>query len=116
MRLHELEGEQALEVLADLLDPAAEIFQDEEIVAALRGDGSRLEKIKVVLKKKPKAVIKLMAILDGEDPETYKVNVFTLPVKIIQLLNDPLLADLFTSQGQPTGNASSGSVKVNTEA
>lgn len=116
MRLSELEGEKALEVLADLLDPAAEIFQDEDVAKALRGDGSRLEKIKVVLKKQPKAVIKLMAILDGEDPETYKVNVLTLPVKLVQLLNDPMLVDLFQSQGQPTGNASSGSAQENTGA
>lgn len=116
MTLKELEGEKALEVLADLLDPAAEIFQDPDVVTAFRGEGSSIEKIKVVLKKKPKAVIKLMAILDGEDPETYKVNVLTLPVKLVRLLNEPMVADLFTSQGQPVGNASSGSAQENTGA
>lgn len=116
MKLAELEGEKALTVLADLLEPAAEIFQDPEIVEAIRGDAPRLEKIQIVLRNKPKAIIKMLAILDEQDPESYKVNILTLPVKILNLLNDPIFADLFQSQGQPAGDASSGSVQVNTGA
>ena len=114
--LRDIEGEKALLLLADLLDPASEIFTDPDVVAAIRGSSQKIKWAQAMLRKQPKAVIKIMAMLDGEDPETYKVNTLTLPVKIINMLNDPELALLFQSQGQPTGNASSGSAQENTGA
>ena len=51
--------------------------------------------------------------MDGVPVEEYKCNVFTLPVRILELLNDPALVQLFTYQGQ-TGDAnSSGSASEN---
>ena len=56
-----------------------------------------------------------MATMDGVPVEEYKCNVFTLPVKILELLNDSELIRLFTYQGQ-TGDAnSSGSASENIE-
>ena len=56
-----------------------------------------------------------MAAMDGVPVEEYKCNVFTLPVKILELLNDPDLVQLFTYQGQTGDAKSSGSVSENTE-
>lgn len=59
--------------------------------------------------------MQIMATMDGVPVEEYKCNVFTLPVKILELLNDPDIVQLFTYQGQ-TGDAnSSGSASENTE-
>ena len=113
----DIEGEAALALLADLLEPAQVIFSDDEIVQTIKKENSKIKWVQAMLRKQPKAVIKMMAILDGEDPETFKVNVFTLPAKILELLNDPDVSNLFTSQGQPKKeSASSGSAQENTEA
>ena len=45
-----------------------------------------------------------------------EVNFFTLPVKILEILNDPELVKLFGLQGQTGGAISSGSVSENIEA
>ena len=42
MKLSEIKGERALEVLADLIEPVAEILGDKEIVAVLQS-GKRVQ-------------------------------------------------------------------------
>lgn len=116
MSWKDYEGEKALEVMADLLEPAQEIFTDPEVVSVIRATDEKLKWVATILKKQPKAVIRMMAILDGENPEEYKVNVLTLPIKILSLFNDPEITSLFQSQGQTKENASSGSAAENTEA
>ena len=59
--------------------------------------------------------MQIMATIDGVPVDEYKCNVFTLPVKILELLNDPALVQLFTYQGQTGDAKSSGSVSENTE-
>ena len=76
---------------------------------------NRFKAIGLAIKKHKKAVMQILAIMDGVPVDEYKCNVFTLPVKILELLNDPALVQLFTYQGQ-TGDAnSSGSASENTE-
>ena len=113
MKLSEYQGEAALDVLADLIEPAGEIMSDKEIGEAFKKN--RFKAIGIAIKKHKKAVIQIMATMDGVPVDEYKCNVFTLPVKILELLNDPDLIQLFTYQGQ-TGDANaSGSVSENTE-
>lgn len=117
MRLSEIQGEKAITTLADLLDPIETIFADMKVVAAFRDEKtSKMKKAKVMLKEHPKEVIEIMAIMDGETPETYNVNLLTLPKKLVELLNEPELASLFQSRGQMTEDASSGSAQGNIEA
>ena len=59
--------------------------------------------------------MQILATMDGVPVDEYKCNVFSLPVKILELLNDPEMIQLFQYQGQ-TGDAnSSGSASENTE-
>lgn len=95
MRLSEFKDEQALEVLADLIEPAAEIMTDKEVSAAY--DSNNLpHAISVAIKNHKESVIKILATLDGVPVEEYHVNLFTLPVKVLELLNDDDLKQLFT--------------------
>ena len=88
-------------------------MSDKEIGDAFKEN--RFKAIGIAIRNHKKAVIQIMAAMDGVPVEEYKCNVFTLPVKILELLNDPALVQLFTYQGQ-TGDAnSSGSVSENTE-
>ena len=100
MKLSEIKGEAAIDVLVDILDPASEIIGDKEIELAVRNNATRMQIVKIALKNHKKAVIAILAALDGKKPEEYEVSVLTLPVKLLEVLNDPELVNLFSSQGQ----------------
>lgn len=111
MNVSEIRGEEALDVLVDIIDPASIIISDPEIEQAYRSE-RKLEVVKLAIKKHKSEVIHIMAVLDGEDPSTYRPGVFTLPKKLLEILNDPELSELFTLQDSVT---SSGSATENTE-
>lgn len=115
MKLSDYKGEDALDLLADIIEPASGIFGDTEFRDAVRGDASRTSIVKMVLKKHKKEILEIMAVIDGEDPETYKPNVLTLPVKLIDIMNDEEFMRLFQLQGQMEENESSGSAMESTE-
>ena len=98
MKLSEIKGERALEVLADLIEPVAEILGDKEIGAVLQSGKAPAKAIKLALKNHKKAVLAMMAAIDGEDPETYQPSLFVLPKRLLDLLNDPEVQRLFSSQ------------------
>lgn len=113
MKLSEYQGEAALDLLADLIEPAGEIMSDKEIGDVYKEN--RFKAIGLAIKNHKKAVMQILATMDGVPVDEYKCNVFTLPVKILELLNDPDIVQLFTYQGQ-TGDAnSSGSASANIE-
>lgn len=108
MRLSEIEGDRALDVLADILEPASEIFGDGSVTEAFR-NGDWIHGAKNAIKNHKRAVIEILAVIDGEDPNTYKVNVLTLPTKLVELLNEPMVVQLFSSPSpteSPVGNTS----------
>lgn len=113
MKLSEIHGEQALSVMADLIDPLVQIFKDDEVQKAAKGK-LYTDFAKSILKRKPKEVIKVMAILDLQNPETYEVNLATLPTKIMEIVNDKELHSLFSSAAQMAVKSASGSASENT--
>ena len=113
MKLSEYQGEAALDILADLIEPVGEIMSDKQIGDVFKEN--RFKAIGIAIKNHKKAVMQIMATMDGVSVDEYKCNVFTLPVKILELLNDTALVQLFTYQGQ-TGDANaSGSASENIE-
>ena len=115
-RLSEFRGEEALDVLADLIEPASQFMGDKEVVLLLRDRKTILSGATMILKKYPKAILRIMARLEEADPETYNPSLVQLPKMLVELFNDPELIDLFTSQGQIEAQTNSGSATVNTEA
>lgn len=120
-KLSEIQNEEALDVLADLLDPIAEISKDKEIRKPSVDDAgnpipkTRLEIAQIAIKRHKKAVLKILATLDGEPLETYSVNLVQIPLKVYELLNDEDMMDFFKSQGLNLSDAFSGSATENTE-
>lgn len=119
MKLSEYRGDDALEVLAELIEPAVEILADADIAAAWRDKNpnktrgqKQLKAVSIAIKKHKEAVIAILAALDHETPDEYreKINVVTLPKKLLEVLNDKDLRNFFTSQeqtkGEPSGSAS----------
>ena len=115
MKLTEYQNEDAIDLLADLIDPVTEIIADPEI-QRLWYKSTKIKLIQYALKSYKKQVLEILARIDGVPVEEYKCNVFTLPVKILQLLNDEELISFFDSQGLKIGNEYSGSVTESTEA
>ena len=113
MKLSEYRGEEALNVLADLIEPAGEIMSDKEIGEVFKQN--RFKAIGLAIKNHKKAVMQILATMDGVPVDDYKCNVFSLPVKILEILNDPEMIQLFQYQGQTGDAKSSGSASVNTE-
>lgn len=113
-RLSEIKGEAALDVLADIIEPASEIMADKEVAKAAQGD-ERAKAVAMALKNHKKAVITVMAILEGEDPDTYEPPLLKLPAMLLQLFNDPELIEVFYWQGQTQEENASGSATPNTK-
>lgn len=116
MKLSEYQNEDALDILADIIEPAAEIFADKEVSSLLAVDGSRLKAVRVAIKNHKRAIIEILAALDGTPVDSYKCNVLTLPAKVLEILNDKELMQLFTFAEQTGGAKSSGSATESTEA
>lgn len=113
MKLNEIKNEKAIEMLADMFDPIIEIASDEEVVSAARSN-NKIQMVKHILKGHSRAIFELMAMTDGVPVDEYECDVLTLPVKLLELFNRPEFAFLFQSQGQKTGETSSGSATENT--
>lgn len=116
MKLSEYRDGEALELLADLIEPAAIIFGDTEVQKAIKGKGTRAAAVAQILRLHTKEVFEILAALDGVPVEEFHCNVFTLPLKLLDLINDPEVMQLFSFAGQMEEPTPSGSHTENTEA
>ena len=121
MRLSDYKGEEALDVLADIIEPLANIITDEEIQEMAKKDNTPvLAMVKPAIKNHKKDLIEILARLENQPVKEYEktMNLLTLPKQVMELLNDPEVQSLFSSQGKSeiTSLASSSSAMENTEA
>lgn len=110
-KLSEYRDEEALDLLADILNPVVEIMQDEKVQEGFKkGSGKTLAQVvTLAIKSHKRAVMDIMAALDGVDPSEYHCDIFTLPMKAMEIANDPDLRSFFASQGQINSASTSGS-------
>lgn len=97
-KLSEYKNEEAAAVLADILEPAAEIMSDNKFKEAFQT--SKISAAKIALREHGKAIIDVLAIYDGIPREEYSVNPLEIVSKVIAILNDKELMSAFISQGQ----------------
>jgi len=107
MKLSEIRGEKAIEVIADLIDPLAGIATDPKCANLFKGDMKKGEtprqagirnlraKIPYLLKAHSAEVISILSTLNGVPGES--LNVFSITKGIIDMLSDKELMELFTS-------------------
>lgn len=115
MKLSEIKGEKALDMWVDLIDPISAIIGDEEVEKAYKS-GQKLQAVKIAIKSHKKEVTTILAIIDGEDPETYEPSAIAIPVKLAEIFNDPAISDLFISQEQTMDETLFGPATESTEA
>jgi len=119
MRLSEIKGEDALDVIAEILDPAATILADAEVKAVIESRKPYIIIAKTILSRQKKAILEVLAVLNRKDPKEFKPSLIELPIMLIHLLEDIAenqeLMSLFQSQNPMMESVSSGSVTENTK-
>ncbi len=116
MKLTDYQNEDALEVLANIIEPVTEILQDNKIAKIFSGQKfNTMETIKVLLKDHKKSVVEVMAALNNVPCEEYKFNIISGTKQLFELLNDKELLDFFQSQKKMSEPASFGSAMESTE-
>lgn len=108
MKLSDYKGEDALDLLADIVEPAMEIISDKRISEAAKSKMSRGALVKLIIKNHKRSILTLMARVSGVDPETYNPDLFTLTADLMELISDEAFTELFQSQGQKLPDLHSG--------
>ena len=109
MKLSDYKGEDAIEVLADIIEPLALILADKEIRQLVQDKDAKTAPIKLVkpaLKNHKREVLEILARIENVPVDEYAetVNVFTLPMQVLDFINDKNVQNLFTSQRQTPDN------------
>ena len=115
MKLSEYKGEEAVEVLADILTPAVEIFGDPEIQKSLRSGEAMVKTISTIVKTHKKEVLEILAGLENTPVEEYECTIPDILKKVFEIVNDEDLKAFFISLAKTDSAKSSGEDMENTE-
>lgn len=111
MKLSEIKGVDAIDAIADILEPVAVIFADEEIQKAIKAQKPYIIIAQIILKRQKEAILEVLAVLNGADPKTFKPSLIELPIMLMQLVQEVAenkeLVGLFHLQEQMTASVSS---------
>lgn len=128
MRLSDIKGERALDVIADIIEPIANIAEDEKAKALFKvenlpeGEDSkkyatkRLKKgVPALIKGHKDDILSILAAINGKSVEEYAntFGIVSLVRDVIDLMTDDSFVDLFISAQT---EKPSGSVQEATEA
>lgn len=94
-KLSEIKGEEALDVLADMIVPITAIANDEEVRAGFETNVATCASI--AIKKHKDDVIDMLTALDGRSKKEMleDMNILTLPAVLVEILNEPAVQSLF---------------------
>lgn len=94
-KLSEIKGEEALDVLAEILIPITAIVTDDEVRSGFETNVATCACI--AIKKHKEEVIDILSKIDGTDKEEFlnNINILTLPSIMIDVLNEPMVQELF---------------------
>lgn len=112
MKLAELKGERAIEVIADLITPIANIATDQDNLQLFKvkkqdGETDResairdlTEKVPVLLKSHKKDILAILCAVNGSNPE--ELSLLDIFHGTAELINDQDFMSLFLSAVKPT--------------
>lgn len=130
MKLSDIKGDRVLDVIADIVDPIANMVQDKDVAAMFEckavPDGmeardffaKRMCKGLPVLLKSHKAdIIAIMAAIEGVTPEQYAASLDfpKLFTDVMELVTDDALLDFLSSPETGKDATASGSASANFE-
>jgi hypothetical protein len=95
-KLSEVKGEEALDVLAEILEPIVTIINDEEVKAGFETNVAK--SVSVALKKYKTEILQIFASINGKSVEETceEIDILSLPSYIVEILNEPEIQRLFT--------------------
>ena len=124
MKLSDVRGDRTLDVIADLIDPIAEIASDEEAVELFRREKvpegveprdffvRRARKaVPALLKGHKRQMIQILATIEGTDPAEYSesLNLAKLLRDLVELLTDEEFVAFLSPSETGTAGAAPGS-------
>ena len=114
MKLLEARGEEAITLLADLLEPISIVCQDKEFLHCIE-TGQKSKAIKYAMKNNPKAILEIAAICEGVPVDEYQPFTFELAGSLLKIMNHPDVSKLFTSQARMKAPNSGSATETTTE-
>lgn len=116
-RLSDYKNEAALDLLVEIMEPAAELMSDSDAVGLLysKKPGDRMKGVTQMIKGHKGAVISILAALDGVPVDQYECGFFTLPTRLLEVLNDKELLTFFMDQQTESSEKSLSSAMENIE-
>ena len=131
MKLSDIKGDRVLDVIADIIDPIANIVQDKDVAAMFKREAvpegmdareffaGRMRKGLPVLLKGHKAdIIAVMSAIEGVTPEQYAASL-DLPklfTDAMDLVTDDALLDFLSSSGTGKGADAPGAASASSGA
>ena len=103
-KLSDYKGEEALLLMADILEPALIILRDSEFVKEARA-GKEATAIKVAIKNHTSEVMEILAIYNEMSVDAFReqCNIASVPKMAMEIMEDKELIGFFTSQAQTVG-------------
>ena len=105
MRLSDIKGDGALDVMADLIPPFVSIATDKEVVSAITslggtGVAEAASLAPLLVKSHRDDVVAILAALNGKTPDEYRagMTLASLTTDLVGLLTDTDVGDFFGSQ------------------
>lgn len=131
MKLSDIKGDRVLDVIADIIDPIANMVQDKDVAAMFERKAvpegmdardffaKRMRKGMPVLLKGHKAdIIAVMAAIEGVTPEQYaaSLNLAKLFTDVMELVTDDAFLDFLSSSETKKDAGASGAASASSEA
>lgn len=128
MKLSDIKGDRVLDVIADIIDPIANMVQDKDVAAMFKREAvpdgmeardffaKRMRKGLPVLLKGHKAdIIAIMAAIEGVTPEQYAASLDfpKLFTDVMELVTDDAFLDFLSSPETGKGADAPGSASAN---
>jgi hypothetical protein len=113
-KLSDFKGDQGIAVAAEVFGLILEIVSDPKN-AAHEGD-TPFAMFTAFMKNAPGKMRQIFAVLSEADPATYDCDGAEAMMNMAILANDPIMVQLFMSQGQRAAANASGSAVANTAA
>lgn len=114
-KLSDYKGEEAIDLWADLMEPAARILADKQVSAVMQSKKPPIMIVHKILKTHKADAIEILTRID--DTPINGLNAVTRLLTLIgEMMEDETMKGFFDTQGQKKENVSSGSDTENTEA
>ena len=127
MKLSDIKGDRVLDVIADIIDPIANMVQDEDVAAMFKREAvpegmeareffaARMRKsVPALLKGHKSDIIAILAAIDGVTPEQYAASLDfpKLFTDVMELVTDDAFLNFLSSSETKKGAGAPGSASV----